>query len=53
MKYFKNKYGQDISHTTAIEYLESLALLHGSFIELLQPDEDRQEILPNEIRKKL
>jgi hypothetical protein len=50
MRYFKNKYGKDISHATAIEYLDSLALLHGSFIEFLQPNECEEETLPNEIR---
>ena len=53
MKYCKNKYGRDISHATAVEYLDSLADLHGSFIELLQHDEDREETLPNKIREKL
>lgn len=53
MKYFKNKYGRDISHATAIEYLDQLADLHSSFIELLQHDEDTEETLSNEVRKKL
>lgn len=48
MKYFKNKYGRDISHETAIEYLDSLADLHGSFIELLQHNEDTEKELPDE-----
>lgn len=46
-KYFKNKYGRDISPTTAVEYLDSLAGLHGSFIEFLQTNEDKQKELPD------
>jgi hypothetical protein len=44
MKYFKDKYRKDISRTTAIEYLDSLVELHGSFIEFLQIDEDKKRI---------
>ena len=43
-RYFKQKYQQDISHEKAIEYLDSLALLHGSFIELLQHEETEERI---------
>ena len=53
MKYFKNKYGRDISHATAIEYLDQLADLHSSFIEFLQKDEDKEQELPDEVREKL
>lgn len=47
VRYFKQKYQQDISHDTAIEYLDPLALLHGSFIEFLQPNENTEKELPN------
>lgn len=53
MRYFKNKYRKDISHATAIEYLDQLADLHGSFIEFLQPNEDTKEILPDTLRCEL
>lgn len=49
-RYFKQKYQQDISHDTAVEYLDSLALLHGSFIEFLQTNENTEKELPNEVR---
>ncbi|MDB5260373.1 MAG: hypothetical protein JWN37_604 [Candidatus Nomurabacteria bacterium] len=51
VRYFKEKYQQDISHDTAIEYLDSLADLHGSFIEFLQTDDNKKEELPNSLRE--
>jgi hypothetical protein len=43
-KYFKQKYSKEISSTQAIEYLDSLAELHTSFIGLLK-NENKEKAL--------
>lgn len=47
MKYFKDKYGQDISSATATEYLDSLADLHTSFVEFLEYNANKEKVLPD------
>lgn len=50
IRYFKERYGHDISPATAIEYLNSFADLHGSFIEFLECNEHKEEVLPDSTR---